>query len=727
MLKTKFSGNADKILLSNEYTFTFNDYDWINKDSDQKFVLHSLLVTAPFSKLKDDLKIFSDIYGYKDLGFDLLVQREIDEQRVENEIYHNFLAVRGKLHFFPPLTVALIPINYSGAKNEKIDSRIDFQKPTNESYGNVTFVVGENYIRESFLWEELSMDEIKNDFQNTKPNFPFLNHKHGKLQWDKNVFNAVIIDGQHRYKSLNTYLKHSQLDLSTCQVPLNILTLIPKQEESILKSDLVKVARELFIDINKNAEKVSESRQILLDDRDLKMYLSRNIIRQFNRVQIDNFYLWEKTKVGIKYLKDGIPQEIVSWNLELGPNDKENELKFAINQITSTTLLYRIIREFILVPNETTETVYDALFRIFNLDIFTPVDSYDKKIFQKITDKKLRYDEEKKEIIEDWQKKEQDHYAIYPDSDENPFNHDFFTRKLDILDIKAFDFDKDVNDWLKNWFFTESNYGKFIVRFYTAFKPYQNVIEKIEPFFKKGAIDDYMDIVNYLIDPIPGVGYAESQKGIAEHNKVKFKTLWNELDQLRKNDSDIRKIIFQKSILSDLDHLFKFLEEIDPSATFEDRINKYLKCLNELYEEKVFNRRDLSIKYTSTPFLSKISEQEYELDEVKIWDGVWNDIQGNIMYKDTDAPKIGHLILILAAALYSDLTFKKLKETRLRVSIEKVRDCYRTFYLNKAKYDNNLNSQNEVWKKLFQGKSAKQELSIECEGIIEKVFNKMRK
>ena len=58
MLKSKFSGNADNILLSSQYEFTFNDYDWINKDSDQKFVLHSLLITSSFARLQDDLKIF---------------------------------------------------------------------------------------------------------------------------------------------------------------------------------------------------------------------------------------------------------------------------------------------------------------------------------------------------------------------------------------------------------------------------------------------------------------------------------------------------------------------------------------------------------------------------------------------------------------------------------------------------------------------------------------------
>jgi len=725
MLKSKFSGNADNILLSSEYEFTFNDYDWINKDSDQKFVLHSLLITSSFARLQDDLKIFSDIQGYKDLGFDLLVQREIDEQRVENEIYHNFLAVRGKLHFFPPLTVALIPVNYSGVKNESIESKIEFIPTTQDRYGEVKFIVGENYITERFLWEDPT-DQIQQDFKNSKPNFPFLKHKHGTLRWDKNVFNAVIIDGQHRYKSLGTYLKHAQLDQSTCQVPLNILTLIPKQGHSILKSDLVKVARELFIDINKNAEKVSESRQILLDDRDLRMFLSRSVIRQFNRVQVENFYLWEKSKDGINYLKDGIPQEVVSWNLELDINDKENEKKFAINQITSTTLLYRIIREFILLPEDKNETIYNALYRVFNLNRYAPPTPEDEKIFSKIKEKKQRYDEEKKEIEDDCEKKRQDHKEIYPNSDENPFDDDVFKRKLQILSSKALDFDKDVNDWLKNWFFTDSHYGKFLVRFYTAFKPYHSVVEKIEPFFKKDVIDDSMDIVNFLIDPVPGVGLIESQKRILEKNRTKFRNLWNDLEELKKRDADTRKIIFQKSILSDLDHLFKFLEEIDPSASFDRRINKYIKCLNDLYIQNVFHRRDLSIKYSNNLFLSKVSEQEYELSEVKIWDGVWNDVQGNIMYKDSDAPKIGHLILILATALYSDLKFKDLKETQLIVSIEKVRDCYRTFYLNKAKLDKGYSNQNEVWKKLFKAKTAKQDLSTECEGIIEKIFNKIQ-
>ena len=75
MGKKRLNRTTDGTKWSSDYTFIFNDYNWINKNNEKDFVLHSLLVTAPFLKLEDDLEVFAELNGYKDLGFDLLVQR----------------------------------------------------------------------------------------------------------------------------------------------------------------------------------------------------------------------------------------------------------------------------------------------------------------------------------------------------------------------------------------------------------------------------------------------------------------------------------------------------------------------------------------------------------------------------------------------------------------------------------------------------------------------------
>jgi len=229
------------------------------------------LTTAPYQKLEQDLEVFADLGGYKDLGFDLLVQRDFDQSRIDLEIVKNFLNVQGKLHFFPPLTVALIPQAY-GIHTDTLEASIEFNSPTKDEHGYVLFNVGDDYITEEITWEDDSIEGVRSEFSNTSDGYPSLKYKKGKLKWDKAIFNAVIIDGQHRFLSLQKYIEKKGIDPSICNLPINFITLIPKPNQKIEYTTLVETARELFIDINKNAKSVSESRQILLDDRDLKCF-----------------------------------------------------------------------------------------------------------------------------------------------------------------------------------------------------------------------------------------------------------------------------------------------------------------------------------------------------------------------------------------------------------------------------------------------------------------------
>jgi hypothetical protein len=716
MGKKKSNNITDEKYPSSEYKFIFNDYNWINKNNDKDFVLHSLLVTAPLNKLLSDLQVFADLKGYKDLGFDLLVQREYDNDRVDLEIIKNFLNVKGKIHFFPPITVALIPQSYGNHK-EKISCNIDFTEATEDNHGYVNFNIGENFVNENFIWEDESIVEIKSNFNKETENYPYLKYKSGILKWEKSKFNAVVIDGQHRFLSLKKYVELLSIDTSLCPVPLNFITLIPKPNKEIELTSLVETARELFIDINKNAQKVSESRQILLDDRDLKMFLSRNSIRQYNKLKADQFYSWNDTfnKSG-QYLSK-IPQEIISWNLELSSNDNENYSKLALNQVTSTTLIYRIIKEFIL-STKTNENIFEAFFRVLELNNYEPITIEDIEIWKKIRDKKERYIDELNELKEDWKSKELDHNEIY-DKKDNPFNSEPFERKLFSLDNKAFDFDKDVNIWLANWFYSESIYGKLITRFFTMFEPFNKIIKLLEPVFAKSKLESNRDIIEVLIDPNPKFKFANYINNISDDNKAEFKQIWQTLEEIKNENTDVRNIIFQKAVLSNLDHVFKVLEETDPTSTRDERIDKYINALNVLYKLNIFDRKENKIKFTEVKFLDFVSEGKYGLEEPKLWDGVWNDINGTIMYKDSDAPKIGHYILILAMSIYLNKSFHDLNKDSLATSITKIRDCYRTFYLNKAKIDREFNNQQDVWNKLFTVNESKDELNKECYTLIE--------
>jgi hypothetical protein len=724
MGKKRMSQNFTTTKWSSDYGFISNDYNWINKSNEKDFVLHSLLVSAPFLQLEDDLEVFAELSGYKDLGFDLLVQREYDEERIELDIVKNFLNVKGKLHFFPPLTVALIPTIY-GEDAETLSAEITFKNPSEESFGSVMFNIGNGLLQETIFWQEETIEELQKAFNESIDNYPFLKHNIGNLRWDKAAFNAVIIDGQHRYLALKKYIKNFTLNPLHCQIPINFITLIPKPGKEIDFSNLVETARELFIDINKNAQKVSEPRQILLDDRDLKMYISRSSIRQFNKLYADKFFDWRQSIFSnIRYL-NRIPQEIVSWNMELSPNDNENSTKLANNQITSTTLIYRIFKEFILNPTSA-ESIYDTFFRVLDLTDFAPTTEIEKDIFARIISKKNAYIAEERDINEERKAKEENHYEIY-DKSEYPFNSEIFDRKLYSLENKAFDFDRDVNDWISKWFFDESVYGKFITRFYTSFSPYQELLSILEPVFAKDKLQENRHIIDLLIDPKSRPSFYDNLNSLPDENKQMYRELWGQLESLKSTNTEIRNIIFQKSVLSNLFHLFEVLQEIAPQASWDERIDKYISSLNILYQKNIFERNSISINYTASEFLGTVSEGKYGLKTIKIWDGIMNDVNSGILYKDSDAPKIGHLIIIMTCSIYNPaLTFDELTKGALSKSVLKVRDSLRTFYLNKVKLDKSYNTQQDVWNSIFTHSKNKEILNEECVGVIKKIVELAR-
>ena len=213
----------------------------------------------PLQDLVEQIKLVEDIPEESRLAWPLeaLFQRDIDWERVQNDIVNGYLRVQNKLSFFNSLTIALLPQN--GFKIED-----NYGKP--ESSPSPTYENGD--------WTQIDVGNICIE-SNSGGSI-------GLLRWHKERIFPVAIDGQHRLAALKRYCAYLtpgvSLELNT-KIPLIFLILDERVGfKGNPENSLIETLREIFIDLNRNARIVAKSRLILLDDLDVQSFCVRTLL-----------------------------------------------------------------------------------------------------------------------------------------------------------------------------------------------------------------------------------------------------------------------------------------------------------------------------------------------------------------------------------------------------------------------------------------------------------------
>lgn len=256
------------------------------------------LANVRLSALENLFSLVEDIPGSSHWGYDAIFQRDIDDERVDKELLQKYLLRHNKFKFFNPLTIALLPWN---AKDNKVREQYLHADP------------GQTVEYDGGMRKELLVGGVEvQSLEGTSV---------GKIRWDRHEVKGVAIDGQHRLSALMKYARHPErppgVDPYEAKIPVALLVFDAET------TNVLAQVREIFVDINKNAEPVSTSRRILLDDRDPFAVLTRDLISD------------QRDSEGLRY-------EVVDWKRET-PRPEGG------NQLTTTVVLYEVVKRILSV------------------------------------------------------------------------------------------------------------------------------------------------------------------------------------------------------------------------------------------------------------------------------------------------------------------------------------------------------------------------------------------
>jgi hypothetical protein len=248
-----------------------------------------------------------EIFQAKDMGFDDLMQRDIDDGRVSTELIKYLLEPGSAVKFFPPIVAVVVPV---GAHKQLLPAYPDIIEETQQEPAFIRHIERSGTKgKESFEFEQIEVDGERYEFD------------YARLRINTNKCKIVIVDGQHRamallalYRNIKGWpdntaaFRHyyarwtaehlKRFDLSKISLPITICV-FPTLTGENPPLKVTEACRAVFLALNKNARPVTRARNILLNDRDLVPFFERAILEEVknyaiessNRLRLWNFEL----------------------------------------------------------------------------------------------------------------------------------------------------------------------------------------------------------------------------------------------------------------------------------------------------------------------------------------------------------------------------------------------------------------------------------------------------
>jgi hypothetical protein len=238
------------------------------------------------TQLLDMLAPVREVFDLKQLDFDEIMQRDIEDARVSLDLVPYLLdsSVSGQIKLFPPIVVVVLPLKPMSKMPADLYRKVSMTRTeSKEQAGYFEQRVTAGDVGE----EQFQFLEYVTDSKAVSPDA-------ARLLLSRDNCALAIVDGQHRAMALLAlhrnltgtwtdarrapYERYYKVwpekeirsyDLEELQMPM-IICAFPQLDEDCKENlDVVRAARRVFLTLNKNAKKVSDSRNRLLNDQDM--------------------------------------------------------------------------------------------------------------------------------------------------------------------------------------------------------------------------------------------------------------------------------------------------------------------------------------------------------------------------------------------------------------------------------------------------------------------------
>ena len=242
----------------NVFTVSF-DGSYGRFTTGNSFQLEYLQTSAKLRQL-EYLETASEAFPFQNISFDELIQRDIDYERVDQEIVPYLATVSDRVVFFPPILASFVALDDSGiiSQYETHTCRVEGK--------DLIYVWDEDRFLLELPLSNSPTGYVAECNGSDHNYFPYA----ATVKYNPERVKLVVIDGQHRFKAIQRVAadKEKKTLLKNLEIPLCIF-FTPGAVKGQSDEDILVGLRQLFVTINQKQRLVSGHFLTLLDDESL--------------------------------------------------------------------------------------------------------------------------------------------------------------------------------------------------------------------------------------------------------------------------------------------------------------------------------------------------------------------------------------------------------------------------------------------------------------------------